>query len=153
MKTVREVMTANPRCCKAEDSIYDAVRIMQEKNCGAVPITDNDEKCVGIVTDRDICLYTVLNEANPRQIKISATMSSHPFTCSPDDVLDTIIQRMAEQQVRRMLVVDQMGKCVGIVAQADVSITPPELYQDQNNPTRDTGHLVVSPTGLFLVGK
>lgn len=124
MKKARDVMTEGPATCTLNDSIYEAVRIMEMNDCGAVPIVDMEERCVGIVTDRDICLYLGLSQGpvNPRQLKLDEVMTDSPVSCAPEESMETVIAMMEENQVRRVPVVDRRGKLVGIIAQADIAL-------------------------------
>jgi CBS domain-containing protein len=124
MKKARDVMTENPASCRPQDSIYDAVKLMEVNNCGVIPIVDEMNRCVGIVTDRDICLYIGLSESaiEPKNIPVSEVMSEGPITCNPEESLQTVVRMMEENQVRRIPVVDAQGILVGIIAQADIAL-------------------------------
>jgi CBS domain-containing protein len=122
MKKAKDIMTKSPATCRVQDTIYDAVRIMKDKDCGVVPIVDERERCVGIVTDRDICLYTVLHRKAPESTPVGEVMTNNVFTCRADDDIDAIINKMERQKVRRIPVVDKDDHCIGIIAQADIAL-------------------------------
>ena len=114
-------MTRNPRCVTPETSVREAARIMKDEDVGILPVTEGDsQRLVGVVTDRDIALRIVADgrDANTR---VGDVMSSGKIaTRRQDEDIDTAMDTMAKEQVRRIPVVDERGSLVGIVAQADI---------------------------------
>jgi len=123
-KTCGEIMTRNPECCVAEDNVIVAVDIMRDMNCGGVPVVEYHETndLVGIITDRDICLYVVGNNLIPADISVRDCMTIEPVTCHPEDSLESAIKEMEESQIRRIIVTDDDNKVVGIISQADIAV-------------------------------
>jgi CBS domain-containing protein len=119
-KRVREVMTQNPRTCDADGTVIEAARLMKQEDIGLVPIVQNDE-LVGTLTDRDIVLRVVAEGRDPQSTKIRDIASGDLVTLDPEQDLDEALRLMARHQVRRLPVVEEDGKIVGIVAQADVA--------------------------------
>lgn len=121
-KKVKDVMTRNPDTCLASNKITETVRIMIDDNVGSVPIVNNKENntLVGIVTDRDICLYVVGNDLQPSTVTVADVMTASPITCKEEDSLDYVINVMEDNQIRRIIVVDDSNSVIGIVAQADI---------------------------------
>ena len=122
MKNAKDIMTPNPSCCKVTNSVREAVEIMKSEDCGVVPVMDQEGKCVGVVTDRDICLKVILDRKDPNTTTLQEVMSRNPVTCRPEDNLDTIIQKMEKYMVRRILVVDDNNRCIGIISEADIAL-------------------------------
>jgi CBS domain-containing protein len=120
-KTVREAMTASPKVVSSDTTVVDAARAMTTENVGSLPIVDQ-EKLVGIVTDRDLVTNVLAKDLDPRKVPVSDVGTENPVFVRPEDPLDAALQRMAEKQVRRLPVVED-GRLVGILAQADVSRT------------------------------
>lgn len=118
---IQDVMTRNPRCVTPETSVREAARIMKDEDVGILPVTEGDsQRLVGVVTDRDIALRIVADgrDANTR---VGDVMSSGKIaTRRQDEDIDTAMDTMAKEQVRRIPVVDERGSLVGIVAQADI---------------------------------
>jgi CBS domain-containing protein len=114
-------MTRNPRCVTPETSVREAARIMKDEDVGIVPVTDgDDQRLVGVVTDRDIALRIVAEGCDP-ETRVREVMSAGRLaTRHPDDDIDSAMDTMAAEQVRRIPVVDERGSLVGIVAQADI---------------------------------
>jgi CBS domain-containing protein len=123
MKKCNEIMTKNPVCCLPNDSVAKAAELMKSENIGSIPIVDNEqtEKLVGIVTDRDLALKIIAEGRDAKSTKVEAVMTHKLVTCHADDDLQKVLDAMAEHQLRRIPVVDNDNKIVGIIAQADVA--------------------------------
>lgn len=118
-----EVMTTTPYCCLPTDTVEKAVEIMKTKDAGAIPIVNNfsERKIVGMVTDRDIALQAI-PEKDPANLPLERVMTPNPLTCKPSDSLGSALKTMAKAQVRRLPVVDDAGRLMGIVAQSDIAL-------------------------------
>lgn len=118
---IQDVMTRNPRSVTPETSARDAARIMKEEDIGIIPVIDGDSRrLVGVVTDRDIALRVVA-EGRDGDTRVREVMSAGKLaTCKPDEDIDSAMETMASEQVRRVPIVDERGSLVGIIAQADV---------------------------------
>jgi CBS domain-containing protein len=119
-KSVRDAMTEDPRSIGASASVVEAARLMREQHIGSLPITD-DQKLVGMITDRDITTRVVAEAADPQKTPVSDVYSRDLISVEPDNDLDEALQLMARHQVRRLPVVEN-GRLVGIVAQADIAL-------------------------------
>lgn len=119
---VSEIMTRNPSACNPETKLTEVARIMVEKNCGAVPIVDKKtNKPVGIITDRDITCRTVAVGENPLNLTAASIMTDKMFSIESDRSEEELLRLMEQKQVRRIPVIDNAGKFIGIVSQADVA--------------------------------
>lgn len=119
---VRDIMTASPRSCDADDAAGTALTHMDESDCGAVPVVDAERRVVGIVTDRDIVFAIRANGGALQGLTIAQCMTADPLTLREDEDADDAIRSLAARRVRRAPVVDRDGRLVGIVAQADVAM-------------------------------
>ena len=118
---VDEVMTRDPSCVSPEAVIRDAAVIMKREDVGIVPVVDSDGTLVGVVTDRDIAIRCVAEGKNVDACRVRDVMSAGEIhTCSPDDEIETLMEAMGREQVRRIPIVDERGSLLGIVSQADV---------------------------------
>jgi CBS domain-containing protein len=119
--TVREAMTSSPRSIETGASVVDAARLMANEDVGSLPVVEGSE-LVGMVTDRDLVVQVLAKNLDPSKVSVSEVASENPVVASPEDSLDSALQRMAQEQVRRLPVVED-GRLVGILAQADVART------------------------------
>ena len=119
-KSVRDSMTADPSSIGASASVVEAARIMREEHIGSLLVTD-DEKLVGMITDRDITTRVVAEAADPNRMSVGDVYSRDLISVESDKDLEEALQLMARHQVRRLPVVEN-GGLVGIVAQADIAL-------------------------------
>ncbi len=118
--TCRDVMTRNPTCCSPSDTVEKVAQIMKSKDIGPVPIAE-DGQLVGIVTDRDLAINVVAEGRDPRQTTAEEIMARNVITCEADDDIQSALEAMAQHQVRRIPVVDDDGRIIGVIAQADIA--------------------------------
>ena len=109
---VRDVMTDRPRCVTPETPVSEDV--------GSLPVLEGD-KLTGIVTDRDIVVQAIADEKDPRGMPVREVASREVVTIGPEEDLSEALKLMASNQVRRIPVVDEDSRLVGIVAQADIA--------------------------------
>ena len=119
-KSIREVMTSNPSTVSADQNVSDAARIMKSEDAGIVPIVEGD-RLIGTITDRDIAIRVVAEGRDPQSTRVTEVASKDIVTIDPQQDLDEALRLMARHQVRRLPVVEEDGRLVGIVAQADVA--------------------------------
>jgi len=120
MEKIKEAMTANPRTVTADSTVAEAARLMRDEDAGIIPITEG-ERLVGVVTDRDIAIKVAAEGKDAQATKVSEIAASNLVTIDPQQDLDEALKLMAKHQVRRLPVVEEDGKLVGILAQADVA--------------------------------
>ncbi len=119
-KTIKDAMTANPRTIEQDGTVVDAARIMRDEDTGIVPIVEG-ERLMGTITDRDITIRVVAEGKSPESTKVVEIASREIVTIDPQQDLDEALRLMARHQVRRLPVVEEDGRLVGIVAQADIA--------------------------------
>lgn len=123
MNKANELMTQNPSCVTPETTAQEAASLMEREDVGSLPVVESraSMRLVGIVTDRDLALR-VLGRGESGNAKIRDVMSSGNLaSVRPEDNLDKVERLMSEQQVRRIPVVDESGRVVGMIAQADLA--------------------------------
>lgn len=120
---VQEIMTARPATCMPDTSLQEVAQMMVECDCGAIPVVESgsSKRPAGIITDRDIVTRILAKGQNPLQQRAADAMTRSTVTLGPGASVDEAAQLMKAHQVRRLLVVDDAGDCVGIVAQADLA--------------------------------
>ena len=117
---VRDVMTTEPRCVSAQDTIRAAARIMRDEDTGVVPVVESDNRPVGVVTDRDIAVRAVA-EGLGFDTPVIEIASAEVVSVSPDASVGEAAEIMAELQIRRLPVVEN-GRVVGIVSLGDIAV-------------------------------
>ncbi|MGE5631835.1 MAG: CBS domain-containing protein [Caulobacteraceae bacterium] len=116
---IKEIMTTDVKTVTSSDNVSQAASVMDQLNVGSIPVIDNN-KVVGIVTDRDIVVRSVAKGQNPTQ-KVSDVMTTNITYATPDMDVHKAADIMAEQQIRRLPVVEN-GSLVGIVAIGDLAV-------------------------------
>lgn len=120
---MRDVMTKDPACCTPDTTIAAAARMMLERDCGAIPVVADlvSRTPVGIVTDRDIVTRVVAHGIDPLGLPVRECMTAPAVTIREDAGLDDCVELLQLGQLRRVIVVDGAGSCIGIIAQADIA--------------------------------
>ena len=146
---VRDLMTADPVCCTPQDAVTDVARMMTSTNCGAIPVVENQQArhLCGMITDRDIVVRIVGQGLEAAGCKVQQAMSTNLVCIGPDSSVEECVQLMAENQVRRIPVVDRDGRVIGIVAQADLARASAR-QQDLEEDLADMIEEVSEPTGI-----
>ena len=124
-------MTKNPACCTPDSPLQEVAHMMEMYDCGCIPVIENHQtkRPIGTVTDRDITIRTFSQNKNPLEMKASDIMTTDIATVTPETTVADCMKKMEDEEIRRILVVDKSGKCVGIVAQADLLEHGPHLEQ------------------------
>lgn len=119
---VRKIMTKNPACCTPDSTLEEVAHMMEMYDCGCIPVVGDHKtgQPVGTITDRDIAIRSLAENKNPLEMKASDIMTTDIATVAPETTVEQCRDEMENRQIRRILVVDKSGKCVGIVAQADL---------------------------------
>jgi CBS domain-containing protein len=124
---VKNVMSSKLIVCTPSDTAQAAASSMKLHRVGALPVVSDilNLKLEGIVTDRDLCCSVVAEARLAEKTKIADVMTRNPVTCAPENTLEDCEALMQEHQIRRIPVIDSQGRCVGIVAQADIALHAP----------------------------
>ena len=118
-QTVQEAMTSNPTAITPDTTAQEAARLMKTEDVGALPIVD-DGRLTAVITDRDLATR-LLAEGRGAETPVRDVASQDLVTIDPQQNLDEAARLMAEHQVRRLPVVEEDGRLVGMLAQADVA--------------------------------
>ena len=119
-KKISELMSPNPCTIEADKPVAYAARMMKEEDVGLAPVVEG-ERLVGTLTDRDIVTRVVAEGRDPQAVTVREVASTDLVTVDPQQDLDEALRLMAGNQVRRLPVVEEDGRLVGVVAQADVA--------------------------------
>ena len=114
------MMTANPRTIDSSTPVVEAAKIMKAEDVGSVPVVEGD-RLVGMLTDRDMVVRVVAEGRDPQSTTPGDIASRDLVTVDPDQSLDEAARLMAQHQVRRLPVVEEDGRLVGILSQGDVA--------------------------------
>jgi len=131
MGSIRDLMTESPVTCEPSATVAEAARVMANEDIGPVPVVQ-EGRIVGLVTDRNLVVRVLAEGRDPNTTTIGEIASSDLVTVQPDSHLDEALRLMAQNQVRRLPVVEG-DQLVGIVAQSDVARAAEE---------EDTGEVV-----------
>jgi CBS domain-containing protein len=117
---VSEAMTREVRVATPGQSIRDVAKIMAEIDAGAMPVGEND-KLVGMVTDRDIAIRGVALGKGPETPVREVMSTEQVLYCYEDDELDKVAKNMGDEKVRRLPVVNKDKRLVGIVSIGNIA--------------------------------
>jgi CBS domain-containing protein len=118
--SVRDAMTNNPQGVESSTPVVEAAKLLKQLNVGSLPALDNG-RLVGMVTDRDIVVRVVAEGKDVGSTTVGEIASTDVVTVDPQQNLDEALRLMAQHQIRRLPVVEEDGRLVGILAQADIA--------------------------------
>jgi CBS domain-containing protein len=128
---VAEVMSRGVDPVDPEATVQEAATQMAELDVGAI-FVGLEDAITGILTDRDIILRVVVNGDSPAAVRVSDVMSKTVFACKEDDTVETALAIMRERQIRRMPVLNNEGKPIGVVVLSDLAkaVSGPEQVRE-----------------------
>jgi len=132
---VREIMTGAVGSCGMEANLAAAARIMWDKDCGSVPVLDNEGHVIGMITDRDICMALTTRNRLASEVLVGDVINGVVKTCAPDDAVTDALKAMRGEQLRRLPVVDSEGELVGILSLNDV------ILHSRQGKSKKGGHV------------
>lgn len=119
---VSELMTKQVASVRCDEPCAVAAKLMWDCDCGAVPVTDETgERVLGMITDRDICMASWSRDCAPSAIGTRDVMSHELYFCSPGDGVGLAENLMRSHQIRRIPVLDEQRRLVGILSLADIA--------------------------------
>ena len=119
---IREVMTQNPTTVSDRDSIRAVARIMKDQDTGVVPVCDDHNKIIGLVTDRDIVVRLIADGKDPLNAHVNEVMTKSVRKVHEDATVDDVLSLMSSSEIRRVPVVNKNDELVGIVSIGDISM-------------------------------
>lgn len=121
---ITEIMTSNPATCEPRTPLRDVAKMMCDNDCGEIPVVEDRRslKPLGVVTDRDIACRVVGKGKNALELTAADCMTRPCVTVPADIALEDCVKVLERSRIRRVPVVDETGRCVGIVAQADLAL-------------------------------
>jgi CBS domain-containing protein len=119
---VKDVMTKGVECARPDDSLAQTASRMRDLNIGALPVCGNEDKLVGMITDRDITVRATAESCPPGETKVEHCMTERIIYCFEDQDISEAANLMEERQVRRVAVLNQNKRLVGIVSLGDLAV-------------------------------
>jgi CBS domain-containing protein len=116
-----DVMTRGVVTVYPWETVEHAARLMGGCDCGVLPVVNNNRRLIGMVTDRDIALRIVGRGMDPRHTRVGECMSEDLHTCHDYDSIESCMRLMARHQIRRLPIVDDHDRLVGIISQGDLA--------------------------------
>jgi CBS domain-containing protein len=125
MTTARDIMHAGAECVGEGQTLQHAATQMRDLDVGALPICGDDGRLVGIITDRDIVVKCLATGANPNTVTVGQLAQAEPIAIGPAADADDVLHLMADNQIRRLPVIDNQ-RVVGMISEADLARNLPE---------------------------
>ena len=118
---IQDIMSVDPSTVTPDTPITEAARLMKDHNIGMLPVVESEgsRRLVGVVTDRDITIRHVA-AGHLSDCPVREAMTDNVSTCKANENVDRVMTLMAEEQVRRIPIVDERGQLIGVVSQADI---------------------------------
>lgn len=118
--TVGRICTRSVDLADRDESVQVAASRMNTRNVGTLVVNDDDKRPIGILTDRDLTIRVVAKGLDPTSTSVESVMSPSPDCITEDAVIETAITLMRRGSHRRLLVVDDEGKLVGLLSLDDI---------------------------------
>jgi len=118
---VREVMTRDAECTRPDANLQEVAGRMKDLDVGSMPVCDND-RLVGMVTDRDIAVRAVAEKRDPSNTRVRDIMTPGITTCFEDEDVESAAQIMKQKQVRRLAVLNKDKRFVGMLSLGDLAV-------------------------------
>jgi CBS domain-containing protein len=116
-----EIMTRSVVTVQSDDTVERAAQLMGNNNCGALPVVDNGNRLIGMVTDRDLTIRSSGLGRDPRQARIGDCMTHGSFACHANNSLKDCMRQMSRHQIRRLPIINDHNQVIGIISQADLA--------------------------------
>jgi len=118
---VGQLMSRSIEICHSGDNLAVAAAKMWDHDVGCLPVIGDDDRMIGMITDRDICMAGYIQGRQLIRIPVTVAMSKEIYSCRPEDALIEAEETMRSHQVRRLPVVDGTGAVVGIISLNDLA--------------------------------
>lgn len=112
---IEDLMTREVRACGPHDNLSLVAQTMWDSDCGCLPVIDSERRVIGMITDRDVCMAAHLRGSPLWALTVADAMARVIYACNPGNKLSTATALMEKHQLRRLPVVDEHGRLVGII--------------------------------------
>jgi CBS domain-containing protein len=130
---VQDVMTTEVKCCLPETSLATVAIMMWDADCGVLPVVNDENKVVGMITDRDIAIAVATKSRLASEISVAETISGKVYSARPDEDIHTALKMMRHERVHRLPVVNGEGALEGILSLNDIVLRAEE-EKEQRHP-------------------
>lgn len=126
MTTIRNYMSSEVSPVREDMTLVEAAQQMRTSGVGGVPVLDSaGERCVGILTERDVVVRVLAEERDPRAAVVRDAATLRPVMCAPEDDVATALAQMREEEIQHLPVIAG-GRVVGVISLADIVRRPDE---------------------------
>lgn len=129
-----DIMTTEVMTCPATTTLTGAAALMQTEDIGMLPVTSSEDRLLGVVTDRDIVVCGLAENRDPLETTVGEIMSRNVETCRVHDDVEAVMDQMSQSQIRRVPIVDDENRVVGVISQADLAL--------QTDRAEAVGHVI-----------
>ena len=118
---VEQVMSRNIKTCLSSDTLNRAAQLMWERDCGCLPVVDDEGRAVGMITDRDVCMAAYIQGGLLDHLQVGSAMAHDVRSCRPTDTVAEAESIMRAGQVRRLPVIDAESHVIGLLSLNDIA--------------------------------
>ncbi|HJV91485.1 MAG TPA: CBS domain-containing protein [Holophagaceae bacterium] len=123
---VRDLCNRTPVSCREDANLSEVAGLMWEHDCGLIPVLEETGKVVGVISDRDICMALGTRDVRASSLRAREVMSTPIHAVHPEDSLSLAMRYMRQYQVRRLPVVDGLGRLLGLLSLNDLILEAQE---------------------------
>ncbi|MHC1590900.1 MAG: CBS domain-containing protein [Candidatus Helarchaeales archaeon] len=124
--SVKDVQSHDVYWVEPDSTVLEAAKLMNEKNVGGI-IVEDEARPIGIITERDIVQRVVAEKKEPNKIKVRGVMTSPVLTIRPEASLSEAVQKMIKGNVKRLVVIDDSFRTIGVISYSDILEATPDL--------------------------
>lgn len=147
---VQNIMTKSPVSCTSGSNLARAAELLWTTGCGALPVVDAQQRVIGIITDRDICIRLGSKNSRPSEVTVGEAMSRDVAQCHPDDEIHEALNTMRSRKVRRLPVVSSDGKLEGMLCASELLLHA--RHDDGSRPELSFENVVSMLRGIYFHG-
>ena len=141
---VQDLMSHPAITCHVNDDLNVPAKLMWDHDCGVILVVRGDGKLEGVITDRDICMAAYTQGRSLDQILVNSVMAMHIISAHPDQKLGEVERMMAEHQVRRIPVVDDDNRPVGVLSLNDLALESVEPDTRMKDGVSKVAHMLAA---------
>jgi CBS domain-containing protein len=140
----RDLMTEPAITCHVNDALGTAAQRMWDRDIGAIIVVNDDGKLAGIVTDRDICMAAHTRGRLLDDLLVNSAMSTHLTVAGPDATIGELEELMSSHQIRRIPIIDEERRPLGMVSLNDLAIESVQPDTRQKNGAAKLAHTLAA---------